>query len=203
VQSHHDTWVRENFPCDDAATKLICPPRHDHQHGTLPAVPMSRRQSTGKPGLARGSRRADLYRQLSGVILRRSPRRPHAQHERHDDGAYRLRVHARHPVHASQATPASNDRDAQVWHGDAPRLRQSVIACRACDGTWGADGQPLLQGSVRATRKPTNSSRVAVASRLRLAERTSATSSIHEPPRITRRAQSPVRQAEPSAGAPS
>src|ERR1700738_349066 len=62
----------------------------------------------------------------------------------------------------------------------------------------------LFQGaSVRPTRKPRSLYRTSVVSLPRLAERRRCGSLTQEPPRTTRRPQSPSVRAEPSAGEPS
>src|SRR5215510_3217015 len=64
---------------------------------------------------------------------------------------------------------------------------------------------PLIFGtccSGRATRKPTMRKPIAVATAPRDAERRCHGAKFHDPPRMTRRLQSPVVHAEPSFGAP-
>jgi hypothetical protein len=64
------------------------------------------------------------------------------------------------------------------------------------------EGKLRFQRSVLATRKPTPAYRSSVPLARRSAERISHASSNQQPPRYTRRLQSPLFQALPSSGAP-
>jgi hypothetical protein len=75
----------------------------------------------------------------------------------------------------------------------AELVRRRAASCRI---------KPRQRRNDRATRIPTTRKSAAMATAPRAAERRCQGANCHDPPRMTRRAQSPVIQAEPSDGAP-